>query len=110
MNDPSDRPIQRWVVSRIEEGEKGTGFALLAPLTPEGRTLEDSEREDLRVPLEAVPPETQEGTVLREVGGAEIRPPDVRFTLDPVGETLRREALAALRAQIPRGPRGALEL
>jgi len=110
MGDSSTTPIQRWVVNRIEEGEAGAGFAILAPLTPEGRTLDDAGREDLRVPWEALPPETQEGTVLREVQGAEGQPPELRFARDPLGETLRREALTALRAQIPKGPRGSLEL
>ncbi|MFL5575818.1 MAG: sigma-70 family RNA polymerase sigma factor [Gemmatimonadaceae bacterium] len=90
----AQRPAQRaveYVDEEHGEGESGT-------LAADARVLEESDRAELRLALDQLPPEFREAIVLREIEGLSYKEIG-RVTGAPIGTVMSRLARARARLQ-----------
>ena len=76
----------------------------------EWAVLEDEHARTLRVPRSSLPGDAREGAVLNASVGADGATTSLRFELNPEKREERLAEARRLRAQLPRGPKGDLEL
>lgn len=76
----------------------------------EWAVLEDDRAQALRVPRHWLPLDTREGDVINASVAAGAGATSLLFELDPEKRGERLAQARGLRAQLPRGPKGDLEL
>jgi hypothetical protein len=77
---------------------------------PEWAVLEDGRARTMRVPRAWLPADSREGDIINASVGVGTEASSISFQLDPMKRAERLAEAQRLRARLPRGPKGDLDL